>query len=76
MGGGMSSRLFVTLREKWGLAYEVSSFYPTRLDESQWVIYLGLPVEKLKTAAQKLDELLENLADAARPPRNYARPKR
>jgi predicted Zn-dependent peptidase len=63
LGGGMSSRLFVTLREKLSLAYEVSSFYPLRLDRSQWVIYLGLPKEKVKTAAQKLSELLGLLAD-------------
>jgi predicted Zn-dependent peptidase len=61
LGGGMSSRLFVTLREKWGLAYEVSSFYPTRLDTSHWVIYLGLPAEKLSIAAKKLNELLDQM---------------
>jgi zinc protease len=63
LGGGMSSRLFVTLRENLGLAYEVSSFYPTRLDRSQWVLYLGLPAEKLKLASKKLNELLEELAE-------------
>jgi len=61
LGGGMSSRLFAGLREEQGLAYEVSSFYPTRLDVSQWVIYLGLPKEKLKTAADQLDKLLQQL---------------
>jgi predicted Zn-dependent peptidase len=58
----MSSRLFEELREKSGLAYEVSSFYPTRLDSSQWVIYLGLPKEKLKMASVQLDQLLDHLA--------------
>jgi zinc protease len=62
LGGGMSSRLFITLREELGLAYEVSSFYPTRLDTSQWVVYLGLPQEKLKVASYKLQELLEKFA--------------
>ncbi len=62
LGGGMSSRLFVTLREELGLAYEVSSFYPTRLDKSQWVIYLGLPAQKLPLASRRLEELLEKLA--------------
>ena len=62
LGGGMSSRLFITLREELGLAYEVSSFYPTRLDTSQWVVYLGLPQEKLNIASQKLEELLETFA--------------
>ncbi len=63
LGGGMSSRLFVTLREELGLAYEVSSFYPSRFDVSQWVIYLGLPQERLKLAQKSLDALLETLAD-------------
>ena len=63
VGGGMSSRLFSVLREEAGLAYEVSSFYPTRLETSQWVIYLGLPKEKLSIASRRLGELLKQLAD-------------
>jgi len=63
LGGGMSSRLFMVLREEAGLAYEVSSFYPTRLEASQWVIYLGLPKEKLPAASKRLDNLLERLAE-------------
>lgn len=62
-GGGMSSRLFVQLREKLGLAYEVSSFFPTHLRPSQWVIYLGLPGERLPLAKRKLEELLAELAE-------------
>ncbi|MGG6296658.1 M16 family metallopeptidase [Leptolyngbya sp. AN02str] len=41
LGSGLSSRLFVELREKLGLAYEVSTFYPTRMDTSQFVAYMG-----------------------------------
>ncbi len=63
LGGGMSSRLFMVLREELGLAYEVSSFYPSRLDLSQWVIYLGLPAERLLLASKRLFELLEALAE-------------
>jgi predicted Zn-dependent peptidase len=33
------------------------------LDVSQWVIYLGLPKEKLAAAEQKLDELLRDVAE-------------
>lgn len=61
LGGGMSSRLFVELREEKGLAYEVSSFYPTHLTSSQWVIYLGLPPSKLGIARRTLDNIFENL---------------
>ncbi|MGI0482725.1 M16 family metallopeptidase [Geminocystis sp. CENA526] len=48
LGNGLSSRLFVELREKRGLAYDVSAFYPTRLDKSQFVVYMG-------TASQNTD---------------------
>lgn len=41
LGSGMSSRLFVNLREKQGLAYVVSSYYPTRQDQSRFVLYIG-----------------------------------
>lgn len=61
LGNGLSSRLFVELREKRGLAYDVSAFYPTRLDSSQFVMYLGtapdntaIALEGLKTEAERL----------------------
>lgn len=41
LGTGMSSRLFVNLREKQGLAYVVSSFYPSRAQKSRFVLYIG-----------------------------------
>jgi predicted Zn-dependent peptidase len=62
-GGGMSSRLFLELREKMGLAYEVSSFFPTRLQKSQWVLYMGLPPEKLDVAREKMNAMLDALGD-------------
>jgi predicted Zn-dependent peptidase len=41
LGSGLSSRLFVDLREKHGLAYVVSSFYPSNEQKGQFVMYLG-----------------------------------
>jgi zinc protease len=61
LGGGMSSRLFLRLREDLGLAYEVSSFFPTHLLSSQWVIYLGLPPQKLPVARRELKKILDAL---------------
>ena len=75
LGGGMSSRLFVVLRENLGLAYVVSSFFPTRLDVSQWVIYLGLPAGKLPVASRKLKELLEKFAKEGPTGRELAQAK-
>ena len=61
LGNGLSSRLFVELREKRGLAYDVSAFYPTRLGSSQFVMYMGtapdnteIAIEGLKTEAERL----------------------
>ncbi|WP_373532299.1 M16 family metallopeptidase [Vampirovibrio sp.] len=41
LGTGMSSRLFVDLREKQGLAYVVGTMYPTREEQSRFVAYIG-----------------------------------
>lgn len=54
LGNGLSSRLFVELREKRGLAYEVSAFYPTRLDVAQFVVYMGTAPENTATALDGL----------------------
>lgn len=54
LGNGLSSRLFVELREKRGLAYDVSAFYPTRLDTSQFVTYIGTAPENAATALEGL----------------------
>ena len=63
MGGGMSSRLFVTLRENLGLAYEVSSFYPTRLDVGANGLFISdCPAEKLKMASTKLERTPESIS--------------
>jgi zinc protease len=54
LGNGLSSRLFVELREKRGLAYDVSAMYPTRLDRAQFVTYMGTAPENTQTAIDGL----------------------
>ena len=61
LGNGLSSRLFVELREKRGLAYDVSAFYPTRLDNSQFVVYMGTAPENTAIAFEGLSKELERL---------------
>jgi predicted Zn-dependent peptidase len=41
LGGGMSSRLFVTIREERGLAYAVYSFRTAHADAGAWGVYVG-----------------------------------
>jgi zinc protease len=63
LGNGLSSRLFVELREKRGLAYEVSAFYPTRLDLSHFVVYMGTAPENTAIACDSLREEVERLCN-------------
>lgn len=62
LGNGMSSRLFVQLRERQGLAYDVSAFYPTRALGSALVAYGGTAPEKAEVALQSLRRELAALA--------------
>ncbi|NJL44930.1 MAG: insulinase family protein [Leptolyngbyaceae cyanobacterium SM2_3_12] len=61
LGNGLSSRLFVELREKRGLAYDVSAFYPTRLGLSQFVAYMGTAPDNTATALEGLRFEVERL---------------
>jgi len=61
LGNGLSSRLFVELREKRGLAYEVSAFYTTRLDKAQFVAYMGTAPENTAIALDGLQTELDRL---------------
>ena len=62
LGNGLSSRLFVELREKRGLAYDVSAFYPTRIDVAPFVSYIGTAPENTEIALSGLRTEIERLA--------------
>lgn len=59
---GMSSKLFVELRERQGLAYEVSGFFPTRLGPSHLVVYLGTTSSNTELALAQLQQQMAQLA--------------
>jgi len=61
LGNGLSSRLFVELREKRGLAYEVSAFYTTRLDTAQFVAYMGTAAENTAIGLAGLQSEIDRL---------------
>lgn len=61
LGNGLSSRLFVELREKRGLAYEVSAMYPTRSAASQFVAYMGTAPQNAAIALDGLRGEVERL---------------
>jgi predicted Zn-dependent peptidase len=65
LGTGMSSRLFVDLREKQGLAYAVGSTYPSHEQTSRFTVYIGTDpknAEKVKAGfTQEIKRLQQEL---------------
>ena len=61
LGNGLSSRLFVELREKRGLAYDVSAFFPTRLDTAPFITYMGTAPSNTQIAIDGLGSEVERL---------------
>ncbi len=65
LGGRMTGRLFIELREKLGLAYEVNSIYPTRIDRSYFEIYIGLDKKNIETAKKGIEKITADLCNTA-----------
>ena len=61
LGNGLSSRLFVELREKRGLAYDVSAFFPTRLDTAPFITYMGTAPTNTEIAIDGLGSEVERI---------------
>jgi len=58
LGGGMSSRLFMEIRERRGLAYDIHSYTEHFSDSGSFGVYAGVHPEKTETAvAAILEEL-------------------
>ncbi|MGB8656554.1 MAG: pitrilysin family protein [Candidatus Zixiibacteriota bacterium] len=63
LGGGMSSRLFQTVREKLGLAYSIYSFVDFFEDAGVFGIYLGTDKKKV---VQVLDLVMKEITQLRR----------
>jgi predicted Zn-dependent peptidase len=63
LGGKMTSRLFIELRENLGLAYEVGTVYPTRKEESYFAVYIGLDKKNIDLTLKKTDEILKDFCN-------------
>ena len=62
LGGGMSSRLFVELREKYGLAYSTWAELYSCKDFGMFGIYIGTHPTKVKFALENIKRILKDLA--------------
>lgn len=75
LGGGMSSRLFQTIREERGLAYSVYSFGMPFADAGVWGVYAGTHPRHLAEVAALLDAELAAVADRGVEPDELERAK-
>ncbi|MEY4297383.1 MAG: hypothetical protein RLZZ423_562 [Cyanobacteriota bacterium] len=65
LGVGMSSRLFVALREEHGLAYDVGVHHPARLGASPFVMHLSSSSERASEATTELLNEWQRLLEVA-----------
>ena len=63
LGEGMSSRLFMELREKRALCYDVHSYASHYLDTGAFAVYAGIDPKKTVEATQALVEELSRLRE-------------
>ena len=63
LGEGMSSRLFLNIREKLGLAYDVHSFTQKHRDTGYVGVYLGVDPKKAEEAVNAVMTELRALGD-------------
>jgi predicted Zn-dependent peptidase len=64
LGEGMSSRLFLNIRERLGLAYDVHSFTQKHRDTGYLGIYLGVDPSRAVKAVEATVEELRSLGEA------------
>ncbi|HET6262416.1 MAG TPA: pitrilysin family protein [Chloroflexia bacterium] len=65
LGGGMSSRLFVEIRENRGLAYAVSSFVRSYRDTGAFGVHAAVDTHQLLPAVQGVLEELQRMRETA-----------
>jgi predicted Zn-dependent peptidase len=63
LGEGASSRLFIELRDKQGLTYNIHSHLEHLLDSGSFTVYAGVEPKKLTTAVKAILEQLARLKE-------------
>ena len=76
LGDGMSSRLFQSVREDKGLAYDVSSYVVDYADAGAFVVSAGVDPDKIAPAVAAILEEMAHVRDEVVPADELARCKR
>ncbi|MBJ7599313.1 MAG: insulinase family protein [Candidatus Nephthysia bennettiae] len=75
LGEGMSSRLFLEIREKRGLAYDVHSFSSKHSDAGYFAVYMGVDPKKAEEAVNAVMEELRRVASEQVPEEELVKAK-
>jgi len=75
LGEGMSSRLFLNIRERLGLAYDVHSFTQKHRDTGLLGVYLGVDPKNAAGAVRAVVAEMNNLCDVELPDEELVRAK-
>ncbi len=67
-GGSMNSRLFVAIREKRGLAYQVASFVNPRINSGLYAAYIGTRPESYEEARNVLVSEVRRMGEESATP--------
>lgn len=61
LGAGLSSRLFINVRERQGLAYNIYADYSNFVDTGQFNVYAGVNLDKMDQALEAIMQELSRL---------------
>ena len=75
LGSGMSSRLFIEIRERRGLAYSVGSYFNQLADVGNGAVYVGVDPNKAEETVTAVVGELRKLRDVPVPADELARSK-
>ena len=75
LGEGMSSRLFLNIRERLGIAYDIHSFMQKHSDTGYVAVYLGVDPKKAVQAVNAVMVEVRRFADEEVPPDELERAK-
>lgn len=73
LGDGMSSRLFQTIREEQGLAYDIGSYFNSYAETGSFVVSAGIDPSQTEAATCAIIEELTRLCETPVPPDELAR---
>ena len=74
--GGQSSELFVDIRDKKGLCYSICPIHHMAVEGGYWGIYLASGHDKVNTAIDSVNAILERIKDKGMPREDFMRIKK